>query len=314
MHRARKVNGLGAAAVLFVAGLMAAPGAAAAGQQYPVPYTFAANIAAAALQPGTAPPGSNDWSCRPSAAHPDPVVLVHGLFANMTDNWQTMSPLLANNGYCVFAFTYGTTPGASSPLDQIGGLGPMEQSAVELSAFVDRVLAATGARKVDIVGHSEGATMPDYYIEYLGGAAKVARYVGVSGVKHGTTLHGIGTFVTDVRLALSRRARPHRRNLRVVPGVPGRVGLRQAIEARAPAPGVIYTNISTRYDELVSPYTSSFLSGPNVTNITLQDHCTLDFSDHLSIISSPITGQYILNALDPAHAQPPPCTLVLPAA
>ena len=63
---------------------------------------------------------------------------------------------------------------------------------------------------------------------------------------------------------------------------------------------MIYTNISTRYDELVSPYTSSFLSGPNVTNITLQDHCALDFSDHLSIISSPITGQYILNALDPA--------------
>ncbi len=88
----------------------------------------------------------------------------------------------------------------------------------------------------------------------------------------------------------------------------------QAIEARAPAPGVVYTNISTRYDELVSPYTSSFLAGPNVTNITLQDHCTLDFSDHLSIVSSPITGRYMLNALDPAHPQPVPCTLVLPAA
>ena len=39
--------------------------------------------------------------------------------------------------------------------------------------------------------------MPDYYIEYLGGAAKVARYVGVSGVKHGTTLHGVGTFAAE---------------------------------------------------------------------------------------------------------------------
>ena len=158
----------------------------------------------------------------------DPVVLVHGLFANMTDNWQTMSPLLANNGYCVFALTYGVTPGASSPLDQIGGLAPMEQSAAELSAFVDRVLAATGAHKVDIVGHSEGATMPDYYIEYLGGAAKVARYVGVSGVKHGTTLHGIGTFVSR-RSTRSSPARPTRppRVVRLVPGVPRRVGLHQ---------------------------------------------------------------------------------------
>ncbi len=67
---------------------------------------------------------------------------------------------------------------------------------------------------------------------------------------------------------------------------------------------MIYTNIATRYDELVSPYTSSFLTGPNVTNIFLQAHCNLDFSDHLAIISSPITGRYILNALDPAHTQP----------
>ena len=85
------------------------------------------------------------------------------------------------------------------------------------------------------------------------------------------------------------------------------------IQARAPARGVIYTNIATRYDELVSPYTSSFLAGPNVTNIDLQAHCSRDFSDHLAIISSPITGRYILNALDPAHARPPTCTLVLPA-
>ena len=314
MHRAIRVKVLGAAVVLLAAGLSAAPSSAATGQQYPVPYTFAANIAAAALEPGTAPPGSNDWSCRPTDAHPNPVVLVHGLFANMTDNWQTMSPLLANNGYCVFAFTYGTTPGASFPLDQIGGLGSMEQSAVELSAFVDQVLDATSARQVDIVGHSEGATMPDYYIEYLGGAAKVARYVGVSGLKHGTTLHGLSTFVSDYDTLFPDAPDPTATTCASCQEFLVGSDFINAIEARAPAPGVIYTNISTRYDELVSPYTSSFLSGPNVTNITLQDHCPLDFSDHLSIISSPITGQYILNALDPAHAQPPPCTLVLPAA
>ena len=185
----------------------------------------------------------------------------------------------------------------------------MEQSAAELSAFVDRVLAATGAHQVDIVGHSEGATMPDYYIEYLGGAAKVARYVGVSGVKHGTTLHGIGTFVSDYDSLFPGAPDPTATSCASCQEFLVGSDFINAIEARAPAPGVIYTNISTRYDELVSPYTSSFLSGPNVTNITLQDHCSLDFSDHLSIISSPITGQYILNALDPAHAQPPPCTL-----
>src|SRR5690349_16393997 len=68
----------------------------------PVPYSAAAGIAAELTSPGSAPPGANDWSCKPSAAHPDPVILVHGFLANMTVNWQTMAPLLANNGYCVF--------------------------------------------------------------------------------------------------------------------------------------------------------------------------------------------------------------------
>jgi triacylglycerol lipase len=310
--RVTSVRWAGASAAL-VAALVFASSVAAASEQYPVPYVFAANVVAGATQPGTPPPGSNDWTCRPSKAHPRPVVLVHGLFANMTDNWQTMSPLLANNGYCVFALTYGIDPAAAPPFDQFGGLTPMEQSAVQLSTFVNRVLAATGAHKVDIVGHSEGATMPDYYIEYLGGAAKVARYVGISGVKHGTTLHGLSTFATAYGT--------------LFPGAPdptaGSCGSCQQflvgsdyiakIEARAPAGGVIYTNLATRHDELVSPHTSSFLKGPNVTNVTMQDHCALDFSDHLSIVSSPITGRYILNALDPAHALPPPCTLVLPA-
>ena len=135
----------------------------------------------------------------------------------MTDNWQTMSPLLANNGYCVFALTYGVDArrvGAARRVRR--AQHRWSRARRELSTFVDKVLAATGATKVDIVGHSEGATMPDYYIEYLGGAAKVARYVGVSGVKHGTTLHGVGTLAAEFAHALPAVRRPDRRALRLV--------------------------------------------------------------------------------------------------
>src|SRR4051812_33812746 len=126
-----------AVTTLFAASLLVAVAAGPAGarEPYPVPYTFSANVIAGATQQGSPPPGANDWSCRPTAAHPRPVVLVHGLMANMTDNWQTMSPLLANNGYCVFALTYGNDAAAGPPRDQFGGLAKMEDSAAQLSAF-----------------------------------------------------------------------------------------------------------------------------------------------------------------------------------
>jgi hypothetical protein len=63
---------------------------------------------------------------------------------------------------------------------------------------------------------------------------------------------------------------------------------------------------------VVTPYTSAFLSGPGVTNITLQNQCTLDQSDHLEIAADPVALADVLNALDPAHPVRIPCLVVLP--
>jgi triacylglycerol esterase/lipase EstA (alpha/beta hydrolase family) len=144
-------------------------GPAQAATRLPVNYDFIAGATATALAPDTPPPGADNWSCQLTAAHPDPVILVNGTFANMDDNWQAASPLLANNGYCVYAFNYGGT----SPTSPIQGVGDIAASAAQLSTFVNTVLAATGAPKVDLVGHSQGGMMPRYYINFLGGASKV---------------------------------------------------------------------------------------------------------------------------------------------
>ena len=69
-------------------------------------------------------PGANDWDCKPSKQHPRPVVLVHGLMGNKSTNWPTYAPLLANEGYCVFALTYGQQPVPGN--EKFGGLGPMQ--------------------------------------------------------------------------------------------------------------------------------------------------------------------------------------------
>src|SRR3954466_12349350 len=83
------------------------------------------------LLPSVSPPGANDFTCRPSAEHPEPVVLVHGTFEGAADNWATVSPELKAAGYCVFALDYGDR-----------ATGDIATSAGQLSRFVDAVLAA----------------------------------------------------------------------------------------------------------------------------------------------------------------------------
>lgn len=289
----------------------ALPGAAVA--SLPVHYSGSiASISAVANTNGS-PPGANDFSCKPSAAHPYPVVLSHGTIENMAYNWNALSPLLKNNGYCVFAFNYGQEagkvvglPGAIPP----GATGPIETSAAQLSAFVDRVRSATGAAKVDIVGHSQGGMMPRYYMRFLGGAGKVHRLVGLSPSNHGTTVDGLSALITLVPGGSAGLTAVC--GIACVQQLAGSAFINNLNAGGDTDPGVQYTVIETRYDEVVTPYASAFLSGPNVTNILLQNQCPLDFSEHLSISFDHIALRDVLNALDPAHARSAVCTFVAP--
>ena len=179
-------------AALLVAGaaLVAAPLSAQA-RALPVNYDFATGALAGFLFPQTPPPGADNFGCKPSSAHPDPVILVNGTFANQDDNWQAASPLLANHGYCVFTFNYG----GSSASAVVQGTGDIAASAGQLASFVTRVLAATGAAKVDLVGHSQGGMMPRYYLKFLGGASHVNKLVALAPSNHGTTLDGLTALV-----------------------------------------------------------------------------------------------------------------------
>ncbi len=295
--------------------LAALPASASAAPPYPVSYNFLDATATQGNAQHVSPPGANDFSCRPSIAHPQPVVLVHGLLANQTVNWNTMSPLLANDGYCVFALTYGTKAGVEFPFYQPGGLKRMEESARQLSEFIDEVLAATGARKVDIVGHSEGSLMPNYYVKYLDGAAKVDDYVGLTTIWNGTEFFGTATLAilanqyglgADAANLVAQFCDSCTQFLR------GSNFMQKMRAGGVPHPAVDYTNIVTRYDELVQPYTSGLMeAGPNVTNHTLQEHCELDLTEHMGVAADPIAGILILNALNPPqHARPIPCQLV----
>jgi pimeloyl-ACP methyl ester carboxylesterase len=215
-----------------------------------------------ALPSGPSPPGANDFACRPSAAHPRPVVLVHGtLDPGMLFIWIRVAPALHARGYCVFALDYGNH-----------GTRRIENSAQELRAFVDTVLAATGAGEVDLVAYSSGNLVSRYYTRFVGGAAKVAQLVGVAPPNHGST-NPLFPILGKVVRSMAE----------MVAGSPFLVDLNSGRET---LPGIAYTS-----QALTGP-------APHVTNIVLQDRCPLNLSDHFFIPANPVTLQWIENALD----------------
>ncbi|KUN38159.1 lipase [Streptomyces longwoodensis] len=105
----------------------------------------------------------------------NPVLFVHGYTGNAS-NWNTMADRFRADGW------------PSSYLDQwsYDWRQSNATTAQQLSAEVDRLLAATGATKVDIVSHSMGGLGSRYYLKNLGGTAKVDAWVSLGGPNHGT--------------------------------------------------------------------------------------------------------------------------------
>jgi triacylglycerol esterase/lipase EstA (alpha/beta hydrolase family) len=153
--------------------------------------------------------------------------------------------------------------------------------------------------------------MPRYYLRFRGGAAKVHALVGLAPSNHGTTLDGIatlGSFIPGSGAFLGSLCPACEEQLT------GSAFLAKLNAGGDTVPGVLYTVIESANDEVVTPYTSAFLSGKNVHNILLQNQCILDQGEHLSMAYDHIADADVLNALDPAHPVSPACTPVLPVA
>jgi triacylglycerol lipase len=241
--------------------------------------------------PAGDPPGANDWSCVPTAQRPTPVILVHGTLGDRRHLLERMSRKLKEAGFCVYSLDYGNR-----------ATEDVRDSAQELKLFTERVLEATGAAKVSMVGHSQGGMMPRYYIKYLGGDQVVDDLVGVAPSNHGSSITGppgmnpLAPILDALMPALGQQAA-------------GSAFLTD-LNAGDETPGdVSYTQITTEYDEIVRPHTSGYLaSGPRTTNLTIQDVCRLDLSEHVLIPASLITIAVTIDALTregPARADFP---------
>ncbi|MGB0220169.1 esterase/lipase family protein [Sinimarinibacterium flocculans] len=208
--------------------------------------------------------------------HPDkpPVLLVHGTVTHGQEqyNW-TYKPLLIERGFDVCTVTYPDR-----------GFGD-QQIAAEYVVHALRRIRSESGRKVAMIGHSQGASMPRWAIKWWPSARDaVEDFVLLAGPNHGTTvaatdnpLTGSGGAVLGLPAAFYQFA-PESQFV-------------AAVNAGDETPGDIdYTNIYTLFDELVQPAqpvpTAALDYGqdnPKVTNLLLQDLCPLLVVDHLTI-------------------------------
>lgn len=226
----------------------------------------------AAPVPGVAPPGANDFSC---VAREDrsPVVLVHGTFLDMTTSWQSLSPALVSDGFCVFALDYGAR-----------GTAPVDASADELAAFTRRVLDATGAGKVSFVGHSQGALLARWTARSRGLLDRTQDIVGLAPSHHGTT-QPLAQLVAPLGC------------LSCADQAAGSAFLARANAAPEAPPEIDHTVVTTTLDEVVTPPSSQALAGPTVGNVVLQDQCPADVAEHVGILYDPVALAWVRHAL-----------------
>ncbi|MFE3002153.1 esterase/lipase family protein [Nocardia sp. NPDC059246] len=256
--------------------------------------------------PNALPIGMNDFGCKPSAAHPRPLILVNGTFGNMYMNWSMYSPQFRADGYCVFGLDYGYEPGSPPYWRQVGRIG---KSAEELGSFVSRVRAATGATQVDLVTYSQGGIVALNYINQLGGADEVGSLIGIAPPSHGISVYGILPWIASNPTASPAVNASLPATIDVAAGS-------EFIERTAAGgltrPNVRYVTVISRTDSVVQPEEARLPEGPNVTNVSIQDICSNFYGDHSSYIYNEIVLRLVRNYLDPDTASPPICHLVLP--
>lgn len=220
----------------------------------------------------------NDFSCR-SASHPNPIVILHGLGANNGTGLIKLQRWLSEKGFCTFSLTYGQYP----LFPQTGGLKPIADSSPDIAVFIKQVRRKTGAQKVDLVGHSEGAFQTLYTTKFGGISDFISTIVAIAPPSHGSTLSGI-IEATYILGGLSRAL------VGLILDIVGCGACNdlatdgRAVDRLNEGPiaqsGTNVTIITSRFDEVVTPPESAFVYEPGVTNYYVQDFCPKDRAGH----------------------------------
>ena len=239
------------------------------------------------------------WQARPPLHRPYPVILIHGTISSK-NVWQNLVLRLRADDFVVFCPDYG-----------VHGTQDIPSSAADVGAYIEQVLAATGATQVDIVGHSQGGLLARYWINEMGGEDHVHHLLTLGTPHHGTTLLGmLGGLVT--RESTQRMATSTVRRIFGPAGMQQVVGsplLETLAASEDTRPHILYSCFATLNDSTVVPHDQAFLKGegdrsdgsPRVQNTYLQDR-GISRCRHEELPSHPqvqaLVHEFLLDGLD----------------
>jgi triacylglycerol esterase/lipase EstA (alpha/beta hydrolase family) len=147
----------------------------------------------------------------------------------------------------------------------------LENLAADYRLQIEAFLKATGAKRVDLAGHSMGGLLVRYLVEEGGLAAKVRTVVSIAAPHQGSAL---------APLAPGRNLRQMRRGS----------GFLEKLNAGAPPASVRFVSICSTHDNLVVPWNCAL--SPHGDNFILR------YRGHITLIMSGEVARKIAGELD----------------
>lgn len=205
-----------------------------------------------------------------------PILLLHGTTSNPEANWSWNWERALHDrhwSYCALR-----SPDSANSDIQLNG---------EYVARAIEIMHHRAGRAIDLVGHSQGGMVGRWALKFWPRTrAMVVDYVGLSSSNHGTR-------VFDAECTAAHSCTPA--NWQQITGSRFLAALNRGRETYA---GVDYTEISTRFDDVVVPSTSAYLTpGTNVTNVAVQDVCPTETVDHFGMAYDNAAWLIALDAL-----------------
>lgn len=247
--------------------------------------------------------------CSTTVAHPRPAIVLpgaDGTTSDTADQWSTVTSAVRESGTCTPVFQGGVVDGRR-------WAGNIPDEAAQLAEFVTSVKDATGADTVDLVAHSAGTVVSNYYLKVLGGAQNVTNAVFLA--PEGRDCDGAGFLATygihnpPVTPVQALQALPFLSPLlgHASPELAVALQLAPGSEVHTTVfgdgsitqPGVSYSVLATANDAIATPAgTCSFITEPGVTNTLFEEaYPDVPAVDHSSLRSSPYTAAWIVEQL-----------------